>query len=105
MRITISHNRTKEQVIKNVDRTFDDFFKGVGTLPLQIVNEERKWIGSTLNFSFSAKMGVLSTPVKGTVLVGDRDVTIDADFGLLEKLLGTGAGKAALEGKVRGLLT
>lgn len=105
MRITISHTKTKEQVIKNVDRTFDDFFKGVGTLPLQIVNEERKWNESTLNFSFLAKLGVLSTPVRGSVLVGDRDVTIDADFGLLEKLLGTGAGKAALEGKVRGLLT
>jgi hypothetical protein len=105
MRITISHTKTKEHVIKTVDRTFDDFFKGVPGLPLQIVNQERNWTGSTLSFSFSAKMGVLSTPVRGSVLVGDRDVTIDADFGILEKLLGSRAGKAALEGKVRGLLT
>jgi len=28
-------------------------------------------------------MGLLSTPIKGTVEVTDRDLTIDADLGIL----------------------
>jgi hypothetical protein len=49
-------------------------------------------------------MGLLSAPIKGTVDVTDRDLTIDADLGLLEKLLGGGMTKT-LEGRVKGLLT
>jgi hypothetical protein len=105
MRITISHNKTKEQVIQSVDRSFDDVFRSISVLPLQIVNEQRSWAGPTLTFSFTAKMGVLSTPIKGTVEVTDKDVTIDADLGLLEKLLGSKAGRTSLETKIRGLLT
>jgi hypothetical protein len=105
MRITVSHNRKKEQVIQAVDRSFDELFRGIGILPLEIADEKRNWTGPTLAFSFTAKMGVLSTPIKGTVAVTDVDVTIDADLGLLERLLGTRAGTAALENKVKGLLT
>lgn len=105
MRITVSHTQTQEQAVKAVDRTFDDFFKGVSVLPLEILNEQRKWVGQTLHFSFSAKIGLLSSPVKGTVDVTSKDLTIDVDFGLLEKLLGSGVGRKALENRVRGLLS
>jgi hypothetical protein len=37
MRVTISHNRPKEEVIRTVERSFDDLFKGVGVLPVQLV--------------------------------------------------------------------
>jgi len=104
MRITVSHNKSKEQIIQAVDRSFDDLFKGTPLIPLQIKNEKRQWQGSTLIFSFNAAMGLLSAPIKGTVEVTDRDVTIDADLGLLEKLLGSGMGRA-VEGRVKGLLT
>ncbi|HEY3939247.1 MAG TPA: hypothetical protein VGL97_17580 [Bryobacteraceae bacterium] len=105
MRITVSHNKRKEDVIQSVDRFFDEIFQSVGLVPLQIVNEQRSWAGPTLTFSFTAKMGVLSTPVKGTVEVSDKDVTIDADLGLLEKLIGGTRRRTSLENKIRGLLT
>ena len=105
MRITVSHNKKKEEVVRAVDRSFDDLFKGIENFPLQIVNEQRNWQGSTLSFSFTAKMGLLSTPIKGIVEVTDKDVTIDADLGLLEKLIPAQKARTALEGKVRGLLT
>jgi hypothetical protein len=73
-------------------------------IPLQIVNEQRNWQGSTLIFSFTAKMGIISTPIKGFVEVTDRDVTIDADLGLLERLLPGQKTRASIEQKVRGLL-
>ena len=105
MRITVSHNKPKQEVMQAVDRSFDDLFRGIGILPLQIVNEKRAWNGSILNFSFDARAGFLSTPIKGFVEVTDKDVTIDADLGLLERLLPAKKASAALEGRIRGLLT
>jgi hypothetical protein len=104
MRITVSHNQPKQQVKNAVDQSFDDLFRGVGGIPLQLVNEQRSWSGDTLNFSFFAKVGFLSAPIKGTVEVTDRDLTIDADLGLLEKLLPAAQTRSAIEGRVRGLL-
>lgn len=104
MRITVSHNKGKEEAIRSVDRSFDDLFRWSSAIPVQIVNEQKTWTGSTLTFALRAKMGVVSTPVKGTILVTERDLTIEADFGLLEKLLSGPPGRQAIEGKIRGLL-
>jgi hypothetical protein len=105
MRVTVSHNRRKEEIMRSVDRSFDDLFQGFGPVPIQIVNESRKWIGSRMNFSFDAKVGIVSTPIKGFVDVTDKDVTVDADLGWLEKLFPAKQTRAALEGRVKGLLT
>lgn len=104
MRITVSHSRPKEQVKANVDRSFDDLFRGVAGIPLQLTNEQRNWNGDTLSFSFSAKVGFLSAPIKGTVEVTDRDIIVDADLGLLEKLLPAASARPAIEDRIRGLL-
>lgn len=105
MRITVSHNRSKEDVMRAVDRSFDDLFKGVGSFPLQIVNEQRSWQDSRLNFSFNAKVGLLSSPIKGFVEVTDKDVTVDADLGLLEKILPVSKARSSIESRIKGLLT
>jgi len=105
MRVTVSHNGRKEEILRSVDRSFDDLFKGVGSVPIQIVNESRKWTGNRMDFSFDAKVGIVSTPIKGFVDVTDKDVTVDADLGWLEKLFLGKQTQAALERRVRGLLT
>ena len=105
MRITVSHNRRKEEIVQSVDRSFDDLFKGLGTVPIQIVNESRKWTGSRMDFSFHAKMGIVSTPIRGFVDVTDKDVTVDADLGWLERLFSAKQAQTALETRVKGLLT
>jgi hypothetical protein len=105
MRVTVSHNRRKEDIMRSVDRSFDDLFKGIGTVQIQIVNESRKWIGSRMDFSFDAKVGIVSAPIKGFVDVTDKDVTVDADLGWLERLIPAKQTQAALEGRIKGLLT
>ena len=105
MRITVSHNKPVEQVKAAIDRSFDDLFRNPAGLPLKIVNEKREWQGSTLVFSLTAKMGILSSPIRGTVEVTSKDVTIDADLGLLEKLIPGNKAAGLLEQNVRGLLT
>ena len=104
MRITVSHNRTKEEVIQTVDRSFNDLFQGIGALPVQLVQEHKNWQGSTLTFALTAKMGLLSTPIKGTVEVTDRDITIDADLGILERMIPAKKAQELVTQHVRGLL-
>jgi hypothetical protein len=91
--------------MRSLDRSFDDLFKGMGPLPIQISNESRKWTGSRMDFSFDAKMGIVKTPIKGFVDVTDKDVTVDADLGWLERLFPAQQARAALEGRIKGLLT
>ena len=105
MRVTVSHNSRKEEIMRSVDLSFDDLFKGFGSVPIQIANESRKWTGSRMNFSFDAKVGIVTTPIKGFVDVTDKDVTVDADLGWLERLIPAKQAQAAIEGRIKGLLT
>lgn len=90
--------------MRSVDRSFDDLFRGVGVIPIQFVDERRSWQGSTLTFSLSAKMGFVSTPMSGTIEVTDRDITIDADLGLLERLIPATKARDSITSRVRALL-
>ena len=86
MRITIAHNKSKQEVVDSIDRGFDDVFKMQG-LPLKIELEQKNWQGSTLTFGLSAKMGFMSSPIKGTIEVTDSQVIIDADLGMFERFV------------------
>ena len=103
MRITVSHNRSKEEVIRTIDRSFDDLFQGVG-LPVGLTQQQKSWQGSTLTFALTAKMGLLSTPVKGTVEITDRDLTIEADLGILERMIPAKKAQEIVPSQIRGLL-
>jgi Putative polyhydroxyalkanoic acid system protein (PHA_gran_rgn) len=103
MRVTVSHNRSKEEIIRSVDRSFDDLFQGIG-LPVKVVPQQKSWQGSTLTFALTAKMGLLSTPIKGTVEVTDHDLTIDADLGFLERMIPAKKAQEVITSHVRGLL-
>jgi len=103
MRVTVSHNRSKEEIIRSVDRSFDDLFQGIG-LPVKVVPQQKSWQGSTLTFALTAKIGLLSTPIKGTVEVTDHDLTIDADLGFLERMIPPRKAQEVITSHVRGLL-
>jgi hypothetical protein len=104
MRVTIPHNRPKAEVIESIDRSFDEMFKGVAGLPVRLVVGQKIWQGSVLNFSLTAKMGLLSTPIKGTVEVTDRDLTVDVDLGMLNCLVPENTAREAITDKIKGLL-
>src|SRR5260370_29622075 len=76
MRITVSHNRPKEELMQSVDRSFTDLFQGIGIIPVQLAQQHKSCQRSTLTFALTAQMGLISTPIKGTVAVSDRDLTI-----------------------------
>lgn len=103
MRVTVSHNKTKEEVMQGVDRSFDQLFQGAG-IPVQLADQQRSWQGSTMHFSLTAKLGFMSTPIKGTVEVTDHDITIEADLGLLERMVPPKTAQDLIASRVRGLL-
>jgi len=104
MRITISHNKGREQMIQMVDRAFEEVFKGVAQVPVTITNQQKSWQGPLMNFSLVAKMGFISNPISGTVAVTDSDVTFDADLGMLANLIPAEKIQTALQTRLRGLL-
>jgi hypothetical protein len=104
MRITISHNKGREQMIQMVDRAFDEVFKGIAQVPVTITNQQKSWQGPLMNFSLIAKMGFISNPICGTVAVTDSDVTFDADLGMLANLIPAEKIQTALQTRLRGLL-
>ncbi|HEY6129692.1 MAG TPA: hypothetical protein VIW23_16085 [Candidatus Acidoferrum sp.] len=104
MRITIPHDRPKSEIVENVDRSFNDLFKSSAELPVKITVQQRTWQGSTLVFALTAKWGLLSTPIKGTVEVSDHDVTVDADLGILNRFVSEKTARAVIGDRVKGLL-
>jgi hypothetical protein len=103
MRISVSHGRTKQEVVEEVDRSFTGLFQGAD-LPVKLVDQQKSWNGSTMTFSLTAKMGFFSTPIKGTVEVTDRDIIVDADLGMLERMIPQEKAQEVLTSRVRGLL-
>jgi hypothetical protein len=105
VRISVSHNRPKEEVIQSVDRSFNDLFKEAGALPVKLVVQQRSWQGSIMSFALTAKMGIMSTPIKGTIEVTDRDIIIDADLGMLNRFVSEKTAQQVIGSRLKGLLT
>lgn len=100
----MAHRTSKQEAIRIVDQTFDELFKGLASSLVKLSNEQRSWNGSTMNFGFTAKMGFLQNPIQGTVTVTDKDITIDADLGMLENLISQGKIKTAVQESFQKLL-
>jgi hypothetical protein len=104
VRISISHNRSKEEIIQTVDRSFTQLFQDAGALPVKLLVEQRSWQGSTMNFALNAKMGIISTPIKGTVEVTDHDVIVNVDLGLLNRFVDEKSAQQMIGSRLKGLL-
>ena len=102
MRITVSHNRAQQEVVDSINRSFDELFSA--GLPVKVVVQQKEWQGSTLNFALTAKMGMLSTPIKGTVEVTDHDLTVDADLGMLNNFISEKSAQDMIGTRIKGLL-
>ena len=107
VKITVAHDSTKDEVKRALNRSLDDIFTGSISLPVKLVQEHRSWSADTLTFSLIARMGPLnmvSTPIFGTVLVTDHDLTIDVDLGILERLLPAEKARQVVSSRLKGIL-
>lgn len=104
MRIAVSHNRPKQQVIDSVERSFNDMFQQAGALPVKLTVDQRSWQGSVMTFQITARMGIMSTPIKGTVEVTDTELIVNADLGMLGRFVDDKTAEQMLGSKLKGLL-
>jgi len=104
VRIVVSHNRSKPEVVQAIDKGIDQALQEAAAIPAEVVVEEKTWHGSTLSFSLKAKRGFLSTRIKGTAEVSEKDVTIDADLGLLERLVSEDKAKEMIGSRIKRML-
>ena len=106
MRITVTHTKGLRGAKKLVDDSVSELFGGVPGAPVQIVDQQTRWDGDTMHYSFTGKMGFFSAPVRGWILVTEKDVTIECELpDLLRRFIQEDKVKAGIETRVRGLLT
>lgn len=106
MRVTITHTKGLEGAKKLVDDSAADLFRGAPGTPIQIVDQQKRWEGDTMHYSFTGKMGFFSAPIKGWVLVTEKDVTVECELPeLLKRFMPEEKVRAGIETRVRGLLT
>ena len=91
--------------MQSVDRSFDQLFQAPELHGVKLKDVTRTWQRNTLTFGLTAKMGLFSTPIKGTIEVTDTDITIDADLGMLERVIPTATAREIFTTRVKGLLT
>src|ERR1700730_10332194 len=105
MRVTIVHNRTKQEVKDAVARSIEEVFTGRNVGPIVFTGRRKQWSGDVMTFSLSATMGFLKMPIQGTATVTDRDVTLEVDTGLLGNRTPDERAKNQTKASIKRLLT
>ncbi|MDQ2898256.1 MAG: polyhydroxyalkanoic acid system family protein [Acidobacteriota bacterium] len=106
MRITVAHNKGQKEAMRLVDETSDQLLRPDVPGMLRMVDIKKNWVGNTMNFSMAAKLGFISTPLHGTVVVADKDVVIEIELpAFLTKLFPETSIRSGIETKIKGLLT
>lgn len=106
MRVTVSHDKGLQGAMKIVNDSADQLVASAATGPVTVSDVERRWEGSTMYFSFKARMGFLASPIKGHVHCTEKEVTVEVELpAALKAFVPEEKVKGQLEGRVRGLLT
>ncbi len=104
MTVIVPHNTTKEKAIGTVDKAASDLFSG-STKPVILTDQKRTWNGPRMDFSLTGKLGFISVPLSGSVLVDEKNVTVDVELPAMAKnFIGEEKIRAGVEEKLRGLL-
>jgi len=104
MRITVSHNKSKVEAIRLVNDAADQALRPILSGPIQMSDLQKRWSDSTMTFSLKVGFGGAQVPIKGSILVTERDVTIDCDLPpMLESFL-PDAAKASVQATFQKLL-
>jgi hypothetical protein len=104
MKVVVPHNTTQEKAIALVDKSSDNLFD-FGSKSIVMADQKRTWTGPRMDCSMVAKVGFISLPLSGSVLVDDVNVTVDVELPAMAKnFIGEDKIGASVAQKVRGLL-
>jgi hypothetical protein len=106
MTIVIAHQTTAARAIEIVDSSVNSLFETVAGPHVELADKKRSWSGPAMDFSLNAKMGFISVPLSGRILVDDINVTVDCVLpALVKQFIGEEKIRAALDGKVRRMIS
>ena len=104
MRITVSHDKGKQEAMRIVDGAAEQVLGGMFSGALRMSDVQKRWNGSTLEFSLTAGLSPVRVPIKGWILVAEKEITIDCDLpAFIENLLPESA-RSGVQSAIRGLL-
>jgi hypothetical protein len=104
MRVTISHNKPKEEVRRAAEQAVDQLFHEAPAGFIQITDKRKQWDGPVLRFWLTARMGIVRNPMQGSIEITDRDLTLDLDLGMLNALFPGRKMSKVIEDQLRGKL-
>lgn len=105
MKVIVPHRTTVEEAIVIVDRSADDLFEGAGGGSVELVDRRKGWNGPLMDFSLTARVGFISLPISGNVVVDEINVTVHCELpALVKTFVGEDKIRAGVERKVRGML-
>jgi Putative polyhydroxyalkanoic acid system protein (PHA_gran_rgn) len=102
MRVTVSHNKSKEEVRRAAEQAVDQLLRETPPALMQITDVRKQWDGPLLRFWLTARMAILKNPIQGSIEVTDRDLTVDVDLGMLNALFPEQKVRKTIEDQLRG---
>lgn len=104
MIIIVPHLRTKDQAIALIAGS-DNLFAGAAGSSVEIVDQRMEWSGSTMEFSFTGRLGFISVPLSGTLEVDEVNVTVMSELPpKVKSFLGEAKVASSIEKQLRRLL-
>ena len=105
MRITVTHNKGREEAMKTADKAVDQLIKLEVAGMVKMSDGQKTWNDATMTFSVVASVGPFRSPVHGTMVVTDTEITLDCVLpALLTRLVSEKTLEQNFENRVRGLL-
>jgi hypothetical protein len=104
--VVVPHNTTVEEAIGQVERSAHGLFDDVGGGMVELVDRKQSWNGSSMDFSLTARVGFISLPISGMVVIDEINVTLHCELPALAKnFLGEEKIQADLDRRVRAILS
>jgi hypothetical protein len=105
VKVIVPHNTTVEEAIVIVDRSADDLFAGAGGGTVELAERKKGWRGPLMDFSLTARVGLISLPIAGLVVVDEINVTVHCELpALVKTFVGEDRIRNSVERKVRHML-
>jgi len=105
MIVIVPHYTTIEEAILIVDRSADDLFAGAAGGAVELADRRKDWNGPLMDFSLTARVGFISLPLSGEVVIDEINVTVRCELpALVKTFVGEERIRAGVERKVRGML-
>ena len=103
MKVSVPHNTTVEEAIVIIDRSVTEIFEVGGSV--ELIERLRRWEGPLMDFALTARIGFISLPIEGQVMIDEVAVTIQCELPQMARtFLGEEKIRAGVEQKVRGIL-